>query len=53
VKCMRLLREVKENLEAAIELDATAQNGYPQAFLGYLYAGVPGWPLSFVNAKSS
>jgi len=50
---MRLLREVKENLETAIELDATGQNGYPQAFLGYLYAGVPSWPLSFGNAKTS
>ncbi len=49
----RRLREVKENLETAIELDATGQNGYPQAFLGYLYAGVPSWPLSFGNAKTS
>lgn len=37
----------REELEHALTLDRLSNRGLTQAFLGYLYIGAPGWPLSF------
>lgn len=49
----RLLKQAKDEMERAIQIDPIAQKGFPQGFLGYLYAGVPSWPISFGSDRKS
>lgn len=44
---MRLISESREELEKAISLDPLMYEGYAKAYLGYLYAVMPSWPISF------
>ncbi|MEX2129993.1 MAG: TRAP transporter TatT component family protein [Pseudohongiellaceae bacterium] len=48
-----LIKESRQELEQAITLDASAQEGAALAFLGYLYAGMPPWPLGFGSSKKA
>jgi tetratricopeptide (TPR) repeat protein len=50
---MRLMKGSRDEMEKAIAMDPLAEDGFPQAFLGYLYAGVPSWPISFGNKRTS
>ncbi|MDP2140578.1 MAG: hypothetical protein Q8L20_07175 [Gammaproteobacteria bacterium] len=47
----RLLKFSRDDLEHALTLDHLHNRGLTQAFLGYLYIGLPGWPLSFGDKK--
>ncbi len=47
LSALSVIKEAKENLETALELDAGALNGSAYTSLGVLYYQVPGWPLSF------
>lgn len=49
VNGMRLMKEVRNELEQSIELDAQAEQGFGQALLGFLYVGMPPWPIGFRN----
>lgn len=53
MKALTLLKQVRQELEHAIEMDPKALNGYAQAFLGRMYLVVPGWPLSFGSDKKA
>lgn len=53
IRGMRLMKQTRDELERAIAIDPLAGDGFPQAFLGYLYAGVPSWPISFGSKRKS
>ena len=46
-----LLRDVRNGIEKALEMNPTLLEGVPTAYLGYLYVVAPGWPVSFGNKK--
>lgn len=48
---LALAKDVKAELETAIALDPSAQQGMAQGYLGQVYAVVPGWPLGFGDDK--
>ena len=41
------LAKARDSIELALSQDSSLREGAPKALLGYLYAGLPGWPLSF------
>jgi len=43
----RSMRETKDLLEQGLAIDERMLHGNPKALLGYLYVGLPGWPISF------
>ncbi|PCJ27471.1 MAG: hypothetical protein COA96_02940 [SAR86 cluster bacterium] len=43
----RAMRVSKELIEQALKIDEELLSGTPKALLGYLYVGLPGWPMSF------
>ncbi|MDT8428322.1 MAG: hypothetical protein RQ757_06110 [Pseudomonadales bacterium] len=47
VRGVRLMKTSRDELEHALTLDPAVRNGFAQAFLGYLYVGMPPWPLGF------
>ncbi len=49
VRGMRLMKEVRDELQKSVQLDAQAEQGFGQALLGFLYVGMPPWPLGFRN----
>jgi len=52
-KGTRLISEVRKELERAILLDSNELEGYALAFLGYLYASSPPWPLGFGDIEEA
>jgi len=44
---MRQIARSRDELTRAIELRPLIDDGYAQAYLGYLYSVMPSWPLSF------
>ncbi|HEY9149163.1 MAG TPA: hypothetical protein VIQ75_00050, partial [Gammaproteobacteria bacterium] len=44
---LKLVKEARQSLEAALTLDETALQGSAHTSLGSLYYQVPGWPLGF------
>lgn len=46
-KALKLIRQSKEVIEQALEMDPDALNGAPYVTLGAMYYRAPGWPLSF------
>lgn len=44
---LRLVKEARKSLEAALAIDARALDGSAYTSLGSLYFKVPGWPLGF------
>ncbi|MBE0486677.1 tetratricopeptide repeat protein [Marinobacter sp.] len=44
---LRLVKEARASLEAALEIDPEALEGSAYTSLGSLYYQVPGWPLGF------
>lgn len=51
VRGLRLMKTSRDELEHALTLDPAVRNGFGQAFLGYLYVGMPPWPLGFRDRK--
>ncbi len=49
VKGMQLISETRDEIEMSISLNPNADRAYGLAFLGYLYAAMPRWPISFGN----
>ncbi len=47
LKGLSQLKQARRSLEESIALDPQYLDSYATAFLGRLYAVVPGWPLSF------
>lgn len=41
------VKEAKKQLEAAIAIDSSVEQGYGHTSLGALYGRVPGWPIAF------
>jgi len=50
---LKLAKAAKADLEAAIAIDPTAQNGSAYTSLGTLYANVPSWPIGFGSDKKA
>lgn len=48
---LKLAREAREYLQAAIEIDPEALNGGARTSLGVLYYQVPPWPVGFGNTN--
>ena len=48
-----LVKDARKTLEAAIAIDPEALDGSAYTSLGSLYYQVPGWPLSFGDAKQA
>jgi tetratricopeptide (TPR) repeat protein len=48
-----LAKKAKSDFERSLELDAVAMQGSANTSLGTLYAGVPGWPLSFGDPEKA
>lgn len=48
-----LVKQARQSLETAIEIDADALQGSAFTSLGALYYQVPGWPLSFGSDKKA
>lgn len=46
-KALKLIKQSKEVIEQALEMDPEALNGAPYVTLGAMYYRAPGWPLSF------
>jgi tetratricopeptide (TPR) repeat protein len=46
-------KQARKQLEASLEIDASALNGSAYASLGTLYSKVPGWPVGFGNDKKA
>lgn len=44
---MKLISESRDELERAVRLDPTVDQGYALALMGYLYSAMPRWPISF------
>lgn len=44
---LKLVKEARQSLEAALAIDETALQGSAHTSLGSLYYQVPGWPLGF------
>ena len=47
VRGMRLISDTRDEIETSISLNPNADRAYGLAFLGYLYAVMPRWPISF------
>ena len=47
------MKDVRAELERAIEIDPNALNGYAQAFLGRMYSAMPGWPIGYGSNKTA
>lgn len=43
---LRAMKVSRNELETALALDENSMGGFGKAFLGYLYAVLPGWPVS-------
>lgn len=50
---LKLVREARRNLEAAVAIDDTALEGSAYTSLGSLYYQVPGWPVGFGNSDKA
>ena len=50
---LKLAKAAKADLEAAIAIDPTAQDGSAYTSLGTLYANVPSWPIGFGSDKKA
>ena len=46
-------KQARVQLEASLEIDASALNGSAYASLGTLYSKVPGWPVGFGSDKKA
>lgn len=53
LSALGLVKEAKTQLEKAIAIDGTAEDGYAYGVLGQLYAKVPGWPIGFGSKKKA
>lgn len=50
---LKLVKEARQALEAALAIDETALQGSAHTSLGSLYYQVPGWPLGFGDDKQA
>ena len=50
---LKLVKEARRSLEAALAIDETALQGSAHTSLGSLYYQVPGWPLGFGDDKKA
>lgn len=50
---LKLVKEARQSLEAALAIDETALQGSAHTSLGSLYYQVPGWPLGFGDDKKA
>jgi tetratricopeptide (TPR) repeat protein len=53
LSALKLVKQAREALEKAINLDASAMSGSAYTSLGALYYQVPGWPVSFGSDKKA
>ena len=53
LSALKLVKEARQSLEAALAIDETALQGSAHTSLGSLYYQVPGWPLGFGDDKKA
>ncbi|PCH61809.1 MAG: hypothetical protein COC19_04180 [SAR86 cluster bacterium] len=49
IKGMRIMKQLRGDLEQSLSIDPLAEQGLGQALLGFLYVAMPPWPLGFGN----
>jgi tetratricopeptide (TPR) repeat protein len=53
IGALGLMKEVRRELEQAMEIDTKVMGGYAYSFLGRLYFTLPAWPISYGSNKKA